>query len=170
MHNNKYTLHQNSTITKLKSTPQYYTHNAHTSVTITKILAEHLGSIQEPLSIRNLIHKIIQAATKSGSLPPPSSGRHLFHSPHLGLKELDIANGFLKHGGRVHPAPPRHELLQYSDPLTNPLPPLPRSYALWVFRYPHIPPRPCLNQLQVNAHGLERCQAEYHRLYRLLMI
>ena len=58
----------------------------------------------------------------------------------LPLQELDIPNGLIEHGGRVHLGPARHKPLQDADLLADPLAAVAGSNALRVVADPHVPP------------------------------
>lgn len=56
----------------------------------------------------------------------------------LELEELDVMNGFVQHGGRVHLGAARNQPLQDADAITDPLAAMSSSHALRVLGDLHI--------------------------------
>jgi hypothetical protein len=86
----------------------------------------------------------------------------------LGLEELDVLDGLVQHGGRVHLGAARDEALQGADALADALPPQPRRHALRVLGHAHVAPLrgPPHRRLRLRArsrlilHRLQRGDAE----------
>ncbi|PON42515.1 hypothetical protein PanWU01x14_281570, partial [Parasponia andersonii] len=57
---------------------------------------------------------------------------HGLVKPNLGLKELDIVDGLLEHGHRVHLGSARDQALQDLEPVADPVPPFSSRHALRV--------------------------------------
>ncbi|PON94318.1 hypothetical protein TorRG33x02_097920 [Trema orientale] len=62
---------------------------------------------------------------------------HGLVKPYLGLKELDIVDGLLEHGHRVHLGSARDQALQDLEPVADPVPPFSSRHALRVRRELH---------------------------------
>ena len=85
---------------------------------------------------------------------------------HLRLEELDVVDGLVQHGRRVHLGAARDEPLQDADALADALPPHPRRHALRVGGDAHVAPLRGPNHLRVDVHGLQRRHAEDHLPHR----
>jgi len=79
---------------------------------------------------------------------------------HLGLEKLDVVDGLVQHGGRVHLGAARDEALQGADALADALPPQPRRHALRVLGDAHVAPLRGTHRLRVDLHRLQRRDVE----------
>lgn len=81
------------------------------------------------------------------------------------LQELDIANGFVKHGSSVHFGSTRDESLEDADLLTNPLSPVACSHALWVIANANVSPLWLSDSGRVDVHWLHSGDLVHHLLH-----